>query len=343
MKGISRPVLRVLLLLLAVLALAAVLKEAVAPGLVRRRLIAAVQDGCGSCRLSIGRVRVSLLPPALSCSRVRFTGGEADTTAVEAAAARVHVPFSLNQLLKGRLRTGRIEIDQPAVTVTEGDLASPASAEDAGAKLPDIEIEGIKIDKAVFVYIRQHPGRQGRLTLSRINAGVGPIGSSARLKGAYSQASVSGLLEGSGEILLQVKARVLAEAPDADIELSVTGQDLSKLNPFFGPVDGIKLKGEVLEGRSSVAIRGAGLKASAYMRYRGLSVRLKKNKERGAFSAFFQSLAASVAIGKQNSDGGAYDRRGAAELRRKPPESVISFALRGMKDAAMQIPVKGGK
>lgn len=339
MKRIRRGLLRILLPLLAALAFAVVLKEAVVPLIVRQRLVSAVQDNCGSCRLTLGRVRVSLLSPALSASRVHFIGGQPNATVVEVAAARVYVPFSLSQLLKGRLRIGRLEIEQPSVTVTEGDL----SAEGAKVRLPDIELEGIKINKAAFVYIREHSGRQGRLAVSRINAEVGPVGSSARLKEAYAEASAGGLLEESGEFRLRVKAKVLAEAPDADIEVSVAGQDLSELNPFFGPSDGIKLKGEVLEGRSSVAISGARLKASAYVRYRGLNLKIKKNEDRGALSAFFQSLAASVALGTQNSEGGAYDRRGAAELRRKPGETVISFALRGMKDASMQVSAKGGR
>jgi hypothetical protein len=90
-----------------------------------------------------------------------------------------------------------------------------------------------------------------------------------------------------------------------------------------------------------VVIRGARLTSSAYVRYRGLGVQIKKTRERGALSAFFQNLMASITMGKQNADGGKYDRRGAAELERKPKETIISFALRGMKEAAIEVTSRG--
>jgi len=331
-----------LLPLLAALALVIVLKEAVVPRIVRHRLISMVHDRCGTCELSLGRVRVSLLPPALSGSRTHFTGGEPNATVLDVEAEHVYIPFSLLPLLKGRLRTGRIVIDQPSVTITEGDLYASSSAKDDKARPLDLEIAGIKVNKAAFIYIRNYPGRKARLAVSRINAEAGPVGSSERLRKADAEGSADGLLEESGEFRLKVRAKLLAETPDVDVELQITGQDLSKLNPFLEPTDGIKLKGGVLEGRSSVTIRGAHLNSSAYMRYRGLNVKIKKDKTRGALSAFFQNIMAAVTIGKQNSDGGNYDRRGAAELRRKPKETVISFTMRGMEEAAMKVSAKGG-
>ena len=168
------------------------------------------------------------------------------------------------------------------------------------------------------------------------------MGSSERFRVTDASGSAEGVLEESGSFRLQVRAKLLAETPDVDVELRIAGQDLSGLNPYFEPADGIKLKGEVLEGRSSVEVRGARLNSTAYVRYRGLKVKIKNDKSRGGLSAFFQTLMAAVTIGKQNSDGGHYDRRGAAELRRKPKETVISFTLRGMKEAAMKVPAKGG-
>ena len=332
--------LRLSLLLLAVLALGVILKEAVAPRLLRRKLIAAVQGGCATCTLSLGQVRISLLPLAVSGAGVRFTGGTPNATVVNCEARRVYVPFALFPLLKGRLRAGRIEIDQPAVTVTEGDLHVPPSA---GGAPPDLEIEGAAVKDGSFVYVRERPGRTGRLGVTRINAVLGPAGSSDRLKDADVEASADGLLEKSGQFQLQIRAKFLAKTPDTDVKLQINGQNLAELNPFLKPDDGIQLRGTILEGRSTVKVRGAGLRASAYVRYRGLGVKIKQNKGRSGLSAFFQSLVASVTIGKQNSDGGHYDRFGAADLRRKPKETVISFILRGMKVAAMEVSSKGSR
>jgi len=331
-----------LLLLLAALAAGAALKEVVAPGLVRRRLISAVKDSCETCELSLGRVRISVLPLALSAGPVRFTGGRPNATVVQARSERVYVPFSLLPLFKGRFRLGRIEVERSEVIVTEGDLVSPSLPE-AGAAPPDIEIEGLVVKNSSFTYIREYPGRKGILGVSGINAAFGPIGTSARLRAEDAEAAADGLLERSGQFRLEVRARVFAKAPDVDVKIKITGHDLSTLNRFFKPNDGVQLHGVLIEGRSSVEIRGAALNASAYVLYRGLSVKIKKNGDRTALSAFFQNLLAAVTIGRQNVEGGKYDRLGKVELERKSKETLISFALRGMKEAAMQVSARGPK
>ena len=331
-----------MLVLLAVLAGGTFLAKAVAPGLVRRRLISAVHDNCGTCELSLDRVSVSLRPPALDCSRVRFTGGEPNATVINVEAERVHLPFSVLPLLNGRLRAGRIVIERPEVKVTEGDLYASSSAKGGAARGPDLEIAGIEVKNGSFLYIREHAGRKGGLSVSGINAALGPVGSSGSIRNEYAEANAAGLLERSGKFRLQVRARIFAEAPDANVKLEIAGQDLSALNVFFGPNDAILLHGALLEGRSSVAIRGERLNSSAYVRYRGLRVQIKKNDERGALAAFFQNLMASITMGRQNAEGN-YDRRGMADLERKPKETLVSFTLRGMKEAAMQVSTRGRK
>lgn len=328
---------RVSLLFLAALALGIVLKETVAPGLIRRRVIAAVKENCETCELSLGRVRLSLLPLALGCGKVRFTGGTPNATVVQVEAGRVYLPFSLSPLFKSRLRLGLIKISDLRVTVTEGDLYSPPSVKDGSARPLDIEIEGLEVKNSSFTYIREHAGRQGSLAVTRINAAIGPAGTSGRLREKDIEATAGGLLELSGQFKLQVRARIFAKAPDVDVKLQISGQDLAALNAFFKPNDAVQLKGLLLEGRSEVSIRGARLKASTYVRYKGLKVRIKKNEERGALSAFFQTFLASVTMGKQNAAGGDYDRTGAMDLERKPKETLISFTLRGMTESALKV------
>ena len=328
---------RFYLLMLAVLTAGMLIKEIAAPALVRRRLISAAQDGCKTCVLSLDRVQISLLPLALSSRGVSFSRGEPGATAIRLEAERVYIPFSLLPLFKNRLRAGRIELTRPVVTVTQGDLdASPEGAAGA-ARHTDLEIEGIDVKYGSFIYLREHLGRTGSLKVSGISAAAGPAGSSARLRGKEAQVSAHGLLAESGKFSLKVRARLFAESPDADVELSLAEQDLSALNQFLGPNDGIKLRGQLIEARGSAAIRGAGLKASVYARYRGLGIRIKKNEERSALSAFLQTSLAPLTVGKQNADGRHYDRVGTAELERKPGETLAGFTLRGMKDAALRV------
>ena len=335
---------RSLILLLVVLVIGIILKEVIAPNIVRRRLISAVQNSCETCELSLSRVNISLMPLALSSSHVHFTGGEPNATVVHAEAERVYMPFSLFPLFKSRLRIGRIKIEQPLVKVTEGDLYASSSTEDSKAQPFDLEIEGVNVKKGSFIYIREHPGRkEASLGLSRINVAMGPVGSSDRLRDTYVEASADGLLEESGQFHLQVSAKIFAKIPDVNVKLQITGQDLATLNPFFKPNDGVQLKGILIDGQSVVAIRGVRLNSSAYVRFRKFGVKITKTDECSALSAFFQTLMASITMGKQNIDGGNYDRRGTVDLERKHKETIISFTLRGMKEAALKVASQGGK
>ncbi|HAF94892.1 MAG: hypothetical protein A2021_05415 [Elusimicrobia bacterium GWF2_52_66] len=334
---------RSLILLLVALAAGIILKEVVAPSIVRRRLISAVQNSCKTCELSLSPVHISLMPLALSGSRIHFTGGMPNATVVHAEAERVYIPVSLFPLLTNRFRAGQIEIEHPVVKITEGDLYASSSTEDSSARPFDLEIEGIKVKNGSFIYNREHLGHSGSLNVSRINIAMGPVGSSDRLRDTYVESSADGLLEESGQFHLQVNARIFAKIPDVKVKLQISGQDLAALNPFLKPNDGVQLKGMLIDGQSEVAIRGVRLKSSAYLRFRKLGVKIKKTDENSAFSAFVQTLMASITMGKQNIDGGDYDRTGMADLERKQKETIISFTLRGMKEAAMKVVSQGGK
>ena len=331
-----------LVLLLVALAAGIILKEAVAPGIARSRLISAVQNNCKTCELSLSRVHISLVPLALSATHVRFTGGTPNATVVHVEAARVYLPVTLLPLLTRRFRAGQIEIEQPVVKITEGDLYVSSTAEDSSVRTLDVEIEGIKVKQGSFTYIREHPGHTGNLNVSRINMTIGPVGSTDRFRDAYVKASAEGLLEESGQFQLQVNAKVFAEIPDVDAEFQIAGLDLANLNPFFKPTESVQLKGTLIDAQSVVAIHGARLKSSVYMRFRKLGVKIKKSDDSSALSAFFQTLMASIIMGKQNIDGGDYDRTGVVDLERRQKETIIGFALRGMKEAAMKVAAQGG-
>jgi len=337
----GRSTARILIVLAALLGAALLVKWAIFPQIVRWRLGSAVRAGCATCELSLGEVRVQFIPPALSCGRIRLTAGVYGATSVNLEAGNIYAPLSLSQLLRGRIRTGIVEIDSFNVTVKEGDL--PEAVPSAAAARPlDLELEGVAIRGGSFVYVREAPGLRGSLGVSGLSAALGPVGTSPRLRGAAVEASAEGLLADSGKFLLEVRGKPFAEEPELDVKLRILGQDLQGFNRFFQPMEGMTLKGTLLEGRSETAIRGNRLNASVYLRYRGLGLHLKKTRERGALSSYFQNLLAGAALGRQNADDGGYDRSGTAKLERQPGEGLAAFTLRGMKEAAIQVAKQGG-
>lgn len=332
---------RVLIALAALLG-AALLAGALVPGLVRWRLAAAVRAGCDTCELSLGAVRVYLVPPALGCSRLRLTAGIAGATSVNLEAGNIYAPVSLSHLARGRIRAGIVVIDKFNITVKEGD--SPEAPPPAGPARPlDLELEGAVIKSGSFLYVRESPGLRGSLGVSGLSAVLGPAGTSERLKGAAVEASAEGLLADSGKFRLELKGKPFAPEPELDLKLRILGQDLQGFNRFFKPLEGMTLKGTLLEGRSETAIRGSSLNAAVYLRYRGLGLHLEKTKERGAISSYFQNLVAGAALGRQNAGDGGYDRTGTAKLERQPGEALAAFTLRGMKEAAVQVARQGGR
>ena len=333
---------RIVLVLGALAGAALLVKGALVPGLVRWRLGAAVRAGCDTCELSLGAVRVHLIPPALGCSRIRLTAGITGATSVNLEAGNIYAPVSLSQLLRGRIRAGIVVIDKFNVTVKEGDL--PEAPPPGGAARPlDLELEGAVIRGGSFVYVRESPGLRGSLGVSGLSAVLGPVGTSERLKRAAVEAGADGVLADSGKFRLEVKGKPFAEEPHLDVTLRILGQDLQGFNSFFKPLEGMSLKGTLLEGRSETAIRGSRLNASVYLRYRGLGLHLEKTKERGSLSSYFQNLLAGAALGKQNAGDGGYDRTGTAKLERQPGEALAAFTLRGMKEAAVQVAKQGGR
>jgi hypothetical protein len=333
---------RAALTLFGLIALGLLLKAVIAPWAIRRWLISEVHNSCRTCELSIGAVHLALLPPSLSTVNPQFTGGAPKTTVVNAKAQRVELRIRLLSLLAGQLRIGHIEIERPEVKVTEGDQGSGPS-EQKNSKPLDIEIETIGVKGGSFAYSRDHHNRTGTLQVFQIDAAVGPFGSSARLQHEKAEGKATGVLEQSGKFHLAVGAYVFENDPKAEVNLEISGQNLAELNRLFGPNDGINLRGVLLEGRSSIKVRGPQLKASAYARFQDFGVKVKAHEERGGLSAFFQTLMASIKMGKQNVHGKAYVRTATASLARKPRQSLISFILNGMLQAAMKVASQGGR
>ena len=120
-------------------------------------------------------------------------------------------------------------------------------------------------------------------------------------------------------------------------------QNLTDINRFFLPNDGLELRGELVEGKSQVKVNGGSLSAFALAHYKDFNVVIRKNQDRGGLSAFFQNLMASLKMRKQNLESKNANRTGRATLKRERGQSIVSFILSGMKEAALKIPPKGDR
>jgi len=91
------------------------------------------------------------------------------------------------------------------------------------------------------------------------------------------------------------------------------------------------------EGKAAVNVTGASLKSEVSVVYQGLDVIFSANRERSGATAFFSNLLRGLKIDDQNTTEPRYDQKRTAALQRKKGESIVSFILRGMKEAALEV------
>jgi hypothetical protein len=294
---------------------ALVTKEWLAPYLIRRHLISVLGERCETCQLSMGRIRFSFIPfLSIAVNNLQFRGGTRDATAVSVEIKQIRLTAKPASLFSTLIELGRIEIDSPNVLVVDGDLemAPENNKNHPTPSAREVEVKGIATHNGTFTYVREHLGNRGIVNVSQIEAETGPLGTSLRL-GATALAK--GLLESSGRFELGVQAMLFSEEPDVSVKLEIADQNLSELNHFFGPNDGIHLTGKLIRGRSEVQVLGEQLTSYVQALYRDFNVHVGKNKERGSLSAFFQNLLVSAKTEKQNVRGRDFDRTGQARIR----------------------------
>ncbi len=313
--------------------------EVVAPRLIRRKVIALIEENCGSCTFTLPRVGISLLPVSVSLEAPQLVWGEPHYTRVDAQAGRILARISLLKLLRRQLYFRQVEIEAPKVVVTEGDLRFPPSEprEAAPPSRWTYVSQGVKLNAGKFRYVRLRQPQNAIIRVSDIEGNVGPWGTTPDLHGQETRAHAKGRLEDSGSFTLSITMPVPSKPLHVDIELEIAGQNLSDINSFFEFDDGIKLRGTLVQGRGLTAIRGTKLKASVEAKYLGLGIEFEKTKERSAIAAFFSNLIQSIKIDPSSIGEKPSDQVRSVEIECEPGETIMQFILRGMKDAALKV------
>jgi hypothetical protein len=315
----------------------------IGPFAIRRWVTSQVSSGCDSCQLRLARVRISLFPFTLSTDSTEFHFGDPASLAIVAKAQGIAIPIQWRPLFQGHFRVGDLELEKPEVHITEGDAKLPQSDPQRKSGDSDFEVAKVVITHGVFTYAHHHHQKTGRIHVSHIDATVESFGNSERLKFHKTEGNASGILEQTGKFRLKVVAPLFAKETQVSVTLRITGLNLDNLNKYFQPNDGVSLAGNLLEGQSSVDVKGRYLAATAFARFEHFGVQIEKSEERNETSAALQTFLASLKLGKQNVDGQPYSRTGKANLLKKPEQSLISFILKGMQQAAMEVSAKAGK
>jgi hypothetical protein len=314
--------------------------QVIGPWEIRRQLVKAVEAGCASCTLQVGSVGFSLLPVSVTLGGVDLLGGNREITEVRLRIRRLRAVIAPSWLVSRRLHLKEVEVEEPEVTVVEGDRLAPPGGP-PGKPDPtqwDFSVARTEISGGRFHYFREHAGQRAPLRVGSIRGTISELGSTRELRRSKSHARIRAVLEKSGQVDLDVRALVFGSEPDPEIDLKVGGLNLSELNPYFQTDDGIALQGTLREGHALVAMLGRKVHASVQADYEDLNVSFaKKNGIRSGAGAFFSNLAASVKIDHANTDEGAREQHRSVDIEREPRETLLKVILRGMKKAAMKV------
>ncbi|MGZ3654785.1 MAG: hypothetical protein ACXVB9_01930 [Bdellovibrionota bacterium] len=291
---------------------------------------------CPSCGLRLEGLSISLAPPAVVLTGVQFHTGDPRDSAVHISVERLNVPVPLANLREGPWKLGVVTVDGAKVLVHEGDALFP-SAPASGAAGKGFEAAGLLVRSAEFTYRKDSPAGAAYIRVHEVNADAGPFGTSALLHDQQLIGHADARLEKSGAVTLGVAAAFFAASPNVKVDLALDGQNLSDVNPYFEVEEGVTLNGRVLRSHSLVSLQDTAAKGDVEVAYEGLKLKFHSNRHRGGLSALLDNLGVTIKVKGENSGDIRSKREREVETRRHPRESVVSFILRTMREAAMRV------
>lgn len=316
------------------------------PDYLKEKIESEVPKTCSKCRLKIGDLDLPLLQPGdVTFHNLDFSYGDEGTTQVFAKAALLDFHVSLRSLLKHHVHIHRLMVSHFDVTVIDGDKHSPPepkkedSSPNADADY-DLVIGPLRYLNGSFQYVRNHEGTTATLHVQDINGTLTSIDPRADriIKG-----QLTARYERSGHSELEILTNPFLKPLQVDVKLAVKDQDLNDLSLFFEPNAGVRLKGKIDEGLGMVSVKGDALKATDWIVYEDLDAKVLRGKEYSGFVAFFENLGLGLAMQQKNTELEKAEQTKSVELKQEANESLISFVLRGLKEAAMKVATRSNK
>lgn len=260
---------------------------------------------------------------------MEFRSDPADNTVIHAKVEEIAAHFG-GRLLSGTPHLRKVTLQAPEVRVSERD--GPPGSRPSEDRPPEFYLGEIAIGEGRFIYEKLERGKRGRIQVTDIEGEITDVAGGPGSASAWTKGKATGSLEGSGDFTLEIEARPWRVSADPRVRLEIRKFDLSQVNPYFLPIDGVRLSGSVDRGRAEVTVEESRLESSARLQYRGLDLDFRPGSEHGILDALVQDIGADLALADERSSPSPV-----VKLRRKGRESLISFILRGMKEAALRV------
>lgn len=320
-----------------------IFQGAIAPYLVRVAMNRLITKPCRHCSLTVEAVEVKWWGPGITLNRIKFMVSAGTNTTISADVPAITLFMYPLALFKKRLHLGAIEVIHPAVSVVERkfDIHEPTKDDpesSADGPITSLEVDGIVVKQGDFNYALDANRQEGIVRVHEIDAHVQRFGTTEDLRNHKFHGSATGLLEKSGRFELSAAANFFTPEPDVDVELHLANQRLEDLNAYFHPADQVKLEGTLVDGHTTVAIRGVNANSKVSATFKDLKFTVEKNEARGTFESFLLNLFGALKMGEHNLYDSAQERTKTASLVREPDQTVLALILHSMKAAALKIP-----
>jgi hypothetical protein len=307
-----------------------------APSYIQKKIEAGILESCSTCSIQIGNTSISLFSPRLwMLHDIHFKEGNPETSSYDVHIDEIAAEVDLRRLWDHHLHFTRLNIANPNLTLIDGEKHSKRSNKESTIKY---KLENIRATNGIFTYVRNYKGTHAVLHMAKVEAKTAIFGNEDDLAGKPLDINSSLVMEQSGSIGVDIHTYMFAEGPlKADTIVRIKDQDLGKLTSFFRPNAGVILEGKMLSGLGIAKVRDATLDATVTTTFTGLKIVLEKEVERSSIEAFFENIGLTIDANKENLNKPREDRTRKVTLAREPEERVVSFTLRGLKEAALKV------
>jgi hypothetical protein len=301
---------------------------------IEQRVADAVRQRCKSCEIRLGRIGLSWR--GITLDNVQFSGGPSGGQRVEVHAPRIVLRPRLSTIFNGHPALRSVSLFGPTVTFWDGDKVKRSALKTSQVEPlvwpEDLQFSTI-ISDGVFNYVRDVKNTHAELVIHQITAELIP-------SREHLMARATAQFGKSGHVELITSIPLLHQTLVVETEMKVKDQNLQDLSAFFQPNAGVKLDGVLTSGHAITKLKGSHLSASLWAEYKAFNLSVNKMYDRNDVQTFFTNLGAAIAMREKNINASNETKASAVELERESNESIVSFILRGLKEAALKVTLK---
>lgn len=301
------------------------------PGYLIPKIETLVHEQCEDCTLKIESM--TLTPThkiSIRLNDIKFKYHPND--AIEAFIESIYITLPWSILYSSEYFIDGIAFVKPNVIYTDGDRKTVSTIKKPN--LPIFKINNTEIIDGKFRYNRHTAGTKASFNIQGIKGELSIVGNTPELKKQATQLRASGQVENSGESHLAITTFLWEDNVYIDTELKVKEQNLDDLSIFLKDNAGVSLSGTLLRGETLLQVRDKNLRTFLLATYNHFDIQFDPMYDRNEITAFFMNFYSTILVNRKNTAKND-PKREFVDITREPKESLVSFMLRGLKEAAI--------